>query len=66
METYHNLHRALCRPAEENIDTDQIIPARFLKTTVHQGRDRRAFRHRRRRADGQLAATSGGIWCRRE
>ncbi len=37
---------------ERNIDTDQIIPARFLTTTERQGLGRFAFHDWRQRADG--------------
>jgi 3-isopropylmalate/(R)-2-methylmalate dehydratase small subunit len=35
-----------------NIDTDQIIPARFLKTTSKEGLDRQLFNDWRYKADG--------------
>jgi len=43
--------RTVCLP-EPNIDTDRIIPARFLTTTERQGLGRFAFNDARRRADG--------------
>jgi 3-isopropylmalate/(R)-2-methylmalate dehydratase small subunit len=36
----------------DNIDTDQIIPARFLKTTAKQGLDEHLFQDWRYEADG--------------
>jgi 3-isopropylmalate/(R)-2-methylmalate dehydratase small subunit len=36
----------------DNIDTDQIIPARFLKTTAKQGLDKHLFQDWRYEADG--------------
>ena len=39
-----------------NIDTDQIIPARFLKTTSKEGLDKQLFNDWRYDADGQSEA----------
>ena len=41
---------------QENIDTDQIIPARFLTTTERTGLGRAAFHDWRHDADGTLRA----------
>lgn len=41
---------------QENIDTDQIIPARFLKRTTKEGFGENLFRDRRYSADGMPIA----------
>ena len=48
------LHRPLANPGHPlaNIDTDQIIPARFLTTTTKDGLGRQLFADWRYRADG--------------
>lgn len=43
--------RTVCLP-ERNIDTDRIIPARFLTTTTREGLGRHAFNDWRWREDG--------------
>jgi len=46
-------HTAIVAHLErENIDTDQIIPARFLKTTSKEGLDKQLFCDWRYDADG--------------
>ncbi len=45
--------RTLVLP-DSNIDTDRIIPARFLTTTVREGLGRHAFNDWRYRADGSV------------
>ena len=50
-----NIIKSTCVPLPlENIDTDQIIPARFLKATDKQGFGDNLFRDWRYRADGTL------------
>ena len=52
MEKFQTLHsRAVPLPLE-NIDTDQIIPARFLKATTREGFGENLFRDWRCNADG--------------
>src|SRR5271157_647764 len=43
MRPFTNFRSRLVPLAINNIDTDQIIPARFLKTTTKQGLDRQLF-----------------------
>lgn len=43
-ETFHTLTTKAVRLAIENIDTDQIIPARFLKATTREGFGENLFR----------------------
>lgn len=48
-----NTIKSTCVPIEqENIDTDQIIPARFLKVTTREGFGENLFRDWRYNADG--------------
>ena len=47
----HMRSRTVCLP-ERNIDTDRIIPARFLTTTTRDGLGRHAFNDWRWREDG--------------
>jgi 3-isopropylmalate/(R)-2-methylmalate dehydratase small subunit len=49
----HIASRAFALP-QANIDTDQIVPARFLTTTTRAGLGRHAFHDWRHRADGSL------------
>lgn len=43
MKPFTNFESRMARLAINNIDTDQIIPARFLKTTSKQGLDKQLF-----------------------
>lgn len=52
MTTITQLHSRTIVLRERNIDTDQIIPARFLTTTQRKGLGRFAFHDWRKRADG--------------
>jgi len=52
MNPIRNVHSRTLVLAHENIDTDRIIPARFLTTTERSGLGRHAFQDWRYRADG--------------
>ena len=52
MEKFQTLHSAAIPLPLENIDTDQIIPARFLKATTREGFGENLFRDWRYNADG--------------
>ena len=55
MKQKFNIIRSTCMPLPlENIDTDQIIPARFLKATDKEGFGENLFRDWRYRDDGSL------------
>jgi 3-isopropylmalate/(R)-2-methylmalate dehydratase small subunit len=53
MKPFTNFESRLVPLAINNIDTDQIIPARFLKTTSKQGLDRQLFNDWRYDAEGR-------------
>jgi 3-isopropylmalate/(R)-2-methylmalate dehydratase small subunit len=53
MKPFTNFESRVVPLAINNIDTDQIIPARFLKTTSKQGLDRQLFNDWRYDAQGQ-------------
>jgi 3-isopropylmalate/(R)-2-methylmalate dehydratase small subunit len=52
MKPLTTIHSRTAVLAHENIDTDRIIPARFLTTTGREGLGRYAFHDWRYRADG--------------
>lgn len=52
MDAFHELKSASVAMPQTNIDTDQIIPARFLSTTELAGLGQHAFNDWRRLADG--------------
>ncbi len=52
MEKFQTLYSAAVPLPLENIDTDQIIPARFLKATTREGFGENLFRDWRFNADG--------------
>ncbi|MFT8462668.1 3-isopropylmalate dehydratase small subunit [Acetobacter persici] len=52
MEKFTTLSAVAAALPEDNIDTDKIIPARFLKTTQRTGLGRYAFDSMRYRPDG--------------
>ncbi len=52
MKAFTNLESRVVPMPINNIDTDQIIPARFLKTTSKQGLDRQLFNDWRYDAQG--------------
>ena len=53
MKQKFNIITSTCVPLPlENVDTDQIIPARFLKATTREGFGDNLFRDWRYRADG--------------
>src|SRR5579871_2328617 len=52
MKPFTNFKSRMVRLAINNIDTDQIIPARFLKTTSKEGLDKQLFNDWRYDANG--------------
>ena len=52
MKPFTNFKSRMARLPINNIDTDQIIPARFLKTTSKEGLDKQLFNDWRYDADG--------------
>ncbi len=53
MKPFRNFESRLAPLAVNNVDTDQIIPARFLKTTSKQGLDQQLFHDWRYDAAGR-------------
>ena len=56
MEAFRQLRGDILVLARENIDTDQIIPARFLTTTSFEGLGKHAFADWRKDSDGNPRA----------
>jgi 3-isopropylmalate/(R)-2-methylmalate dehydratase small subunit len=56
MKPFTNFESRVAPLAVNNIDTDQIIPARFLKTTSKQGLDKQLFNDWRYDAEGRPRA----------
>ena len=54
MSAFTQLHSRTLVLRERNIDTDQIIPARFLTTTERQGLGQHAFSDWRTLPDGTI------------
>jgi 3-isopropylmalate/(R)-2-methylmalate dehydratase small subunit len=52
-EKFQNIHSTAVPLPIENVDTDQIIPARFLKATTREGFGENLFRDWRYSSDGQ-------------
>ena len=54
MNTINTIHSRFVPLQEENVDTDQIIPARFLKATTRDGFGKNLFRDWRYHNDNEL------------
>jgi 3-isopropylmalate/(R)-2-methylmalate dehydratase small subunit len=55
MNKINTIHSRFVPLQEENVDTDQIIPARFLKATTRDGFGKNLFRDWRYHNDNELA-----------
>ena len=53
MKPFTNFESRMAKLAVNNVDTDQIIPARFLKTTSKIGLDKNLFYDWRYNANGE-------------
>lgn len=61
MEPLKVIHSTFVPFAMENIDTDQIIPARFLKATTKEGFGKNLFRDWRYEKDDELKPITGFV-----
>jgi len=61
MEKINIIHSTFCPLQIENIDTDQIIPARFLKATTKDGFGKNLFRDWRYENDDETKPKAGFI-----
>lgn len=61
MNKINTIHSRFVPLQEENVDTDQIIPARFLKATTRDGFGKNLFRDWRYANDNELEPKSGFI-----
>lgn len=61
MNKINTIHSRFVPLQEENVDTDQIIPARFLKATTRDGFGKNLFRDWRYKNDNELEPKSDFI-----
>lgn len=61
MNKINTIHSRFVPLQEENVDTDQIIPARFLKATTRDGFGKNLFRDWRYNNDNELEPKSDFI-----
>ena len=61
MNKINKIHSRFVPLQEENVDTDQIIPARFLKATTRDGFGKNLFRDWRYNNDNELEPKPGFI-----